>query len=348
MDFQGPPADLSTKDESGSSAASMSTAESPNLESPASPPSKKPRLSAAGGACSSDNSAPVVGNNSTSDNMNSAASNGSANNNGASGGPSGGSENGSGGGGIDEGLYSRQIYVLGREAMARMATSNVLVSGLGGLGVEVAKNVILGGVKSVTLQDTQDTKWDDLSSQFYLKKSDIGKNRAEQCHQQLVDLNNYVEVKKTTEPLTPELIEAGNFKTVVVTDGAGSVENLMKISQFCHDKNIHFILAESRGLFSRVFCDFGEDFKVTDTNGEVPALTMIAGITQEEKAVITCLDEARHGLEDGDYVTFSEIQGMAELNGCDPVKIEVTGPYTFKLCRDTSGTCVQQSHKIID
>lgn len=45
---------------------------------------------------------------------------------------------------IDEGLYSRQLYVLGHDAMRRMASSDVLISGLGGLGVEIAKNVILG------------------------------------------------------------------------------------------------------------------------------------------------------------------------------------------------------------
>lgn len=45
---------------------------------------------------------------------------------------------------IDESLYSRQLYVMGREAMERMAKSNVLISGLGGLGVEIAKNICLG------------------------------------------------------------------------------------------------------------------------------------------------------------------------------------------------------------
>lgn len=38
---------------------------------------------------------------------------------------------------IDDGLYSRQRYVLGDSAMQRMARSNVLVSGMGGLGVEI-------------------------------------------------------------------------------------------------------------------------------------------------------------------------------------------------------------------
>lgn len=33
--------------------------------------------------------------------------------------------------------YSRQHYVLGEAAMNRMAKSNVFISGLGGLGVEI-------------------------------------------------------------------------------------------------------------------------------------------------------------------------------------------------------------------
>lgn len=56
-------------------------------------------------------------------------------------------------------------YVLGHEAMKRMQNSNVLISGMKGLGVEIAKNVILGGVKSVTVHDQGVAEWRDLSSQ---------------------------------------------------------------------------------------------------------------------------------------------------------------------------------------
>lgn len=55
--------------------------------------------------------------------------------------------------------------MLGHEAMRKMATATVLVSGMKGLGVEIAKNVILAGVKSVTLHDQDDAQWSDLSSQ---------------------------------------------------------------------------------------------------------------------------------------------------------------------------------------
>ena len=40
---------------------------------------------------------------------------------------------------IDENRESRAIYVWGLEAMKRMRTSKVLISGLTGLGAEIAK-----------------------------------------------------------------------------------------------------------------------------------------------------------------------------------------------------------------
>ena len=49
----------------------------------------------------------------------------------------GGSGNGSGVAEIDEDLHSRQLAVYGREAMRRLFASNVLISGLNGLGAEI-------------------------------------------------------------------------------------------------------------------------------------------------------------------------------------------------------------------
>ncbi|XP_040480965.1 ubiquitin-like modifier-activating enzyme 6 isoform X2 [Ursus maritimus] len=48
---------------------------------------------------------------------------------------------------IDDALYSRQRYVLGDTAMQKMAKSHVFLSGMGGLGLEIAKNLVLAGIK---------------------------------------------------------------------------------------------------------------------------------------------------------------------------------------------------------
>uniref|UniRef100_A0A0A9XZ86 E1 ubiquitin-activating enzyme n=4 Tax=Lygus hesperus TaxID=30085 RepID=A0A0A9XZ86_LYGHE len=233
---------------------------------------------------------------------------------------------------IDEGLYSRQLYVLGHDAMRRMASSDVLISGLGGLGVEIAKNVILGGVKSVTLHDDKVASVADLSSQFYVTEADLGKNRAEVSCKHLSELNNYVPTRAYTGPLSDEYIK--DFTAVVLTDCP--LDEQLRISEITHANNIALIIAKTCGVFAQVFCDFGEGFKVVDTTGENPVSAMIASVSREEDGVVTCLDDTRHGLEDGDYVTFSEVQGMTELNGCDPIKIKVLGPYTFSIGNTSS------------
>lgn len=46
---------------------------------------------------------------------------------------------------------------------------------------------------------------------------------------------------------------------------------------------------------------------------------------QDSDGIVTGLDENRHGFEDGDYVTFAEVEGMVELNACEPRKITVLG-----------------------
>ncbi|KAI9323377.1 ubiquitin-activating emzyme E1 [Dichotomocladium elegans] len=232
---------------------------------------------------------------------------------------------------IDEGLYSRQLYVLGHEAMKKMSVAHVLVIGLRGLGVEIAKNVILAGVKSVTLYDRTPASISDLSAQFYLRSEEVGQERARVSQQRLAELNHYVPVHVLEEDLTEETLK--RFKVVVATELPLSKQ--LEVSEICHANNIHFISTEVRGLFGRIFNDFGSKFEVIDATGEEPLTGMIAAVSNDVEGVVTCLDETRHGLEDGDYVTFTEIQGIPELNDAAPCKVKVLGPYTFSI-GDTS------------
>ncbi|PCH41139.1 ubiquitin activating enzyme [Wolfiporia cocos MD-104 SS10] len=236
---------------------------------------------------------------------------------------------------IDEGLYSRQLYVLGHEAMKRMAASNILIVGVKGLGIEIAKNVALAGVKSVTIYDPEPVQVQDLSSQFFLRAEDIGQPRAEAAVKRLAELNAYVPVRnlggQPGKEITVDLIK--DFQVVVLC--GASLQKQLEINDWTHANGVHFIAAEMRGLFGSAFNDFGPKFTVVDPTGEQPHTGMIASIDRDGEGVVTCLEETRHGLEDGDFVTFTEVQGMEELNGCEPRKITVKGPYTFSI-GDTS------------
>lgn len=91
--------------------------------------------------------------------------------------------------------------------MLNMRTASVLISGLGAVGVEIAKNLILGGVRHVTIHDTKLTKWTDLSAQYYLKEADVGHNRATACFERLAELNDSVSVEVAKEELTEQFVK---------------------------------------------------------------------------------------------------------------------------------------------
>lgn len=229
---------------------------------------------------------------------------------------------------IDESLYSRQLYVLGHEAMKRMGSSNILVCGLRGLGVEIAKNIALAGVKSLTLYDPKPAALADLSSQFFLHPEDVGKPRAKVTVPRVSELNPYTPVKEhPSSSLTSDLTQLKDYQVVVLTDTP--LKDQITISDYCHQNGVYVVIADTYGLFGTIFTDFGKNFTVGDATGENVLTGIVAGIDSE--GLVSALDETRHGLEDGDFVTFSEVEGMEGLNDSAPRKISVKGPYTFSI-----------------
>ncbi|XP_077158990.1 ubiquitin-like modifier-activating enzyme 6 [Paroedura picta] len=235
---------------------------------------------------------------------------------------------------IDDALYSRQRYVLGDTAMQKMAQSCVFLSGMGGLGVEIAKNIVLAGIKALTIHDTQQCKSWDLGTNFFVREDDVlnCRHRAEAVLPYVAELNPYVQVLSSTTPLneTTDLSFLRQYQCVVVTEMKLSLQK--KINDFCHAQHppIKFISADVYGIWARLFCDFGEEFEVLDTTGEEPKEIFISNITQSNPGIITCLDNNPHKLESGQFVTFREINGMSCLNG-SMHQIAVVSPYSFSI-----------------
>lgn len=73
-----------------------------------------------------------------------------------------------------------------------------------------AKNVILAGVKSVTIFDPSPVAIADLGTQYYLREADVGKPRGQVTVPRLAELNSYVPVHNLDgsagEPLSEETL----------------------------------------------------------------------------------------------------------------------------------------------
>jgi ubiquitin-activating enzyme E1 len=233
---------------------------------------------------------------------------------------------------VDEKLYSRQLYVMGHEGQRRMMASSCLVVGLSGLGVEIAKNCALAGIHALALCDPTAPTSYDQGANFYFSPSK--NNRADAVVESLAQLNPHVTVTVATVPdLTPaSLLPLMQGPTCVVVTIPLATDTIIALNRACRANGTCFIYSLSMSVFGMAFCDFGDDFSVTDRDGEAAATSQIEHVLYENPAVVKVLeDQGRHGLETGDIVQFARLQGVPMLNVNVDYKVNVTGPYTFEL-----------------
>jgi ubiquitin-activating enzyme E1 len=167
---------------------------------------------------------------------------------------------------IDTNLYSRQIGTFGMETMGKLIKMNVLLVGCRGLGVETAKNLILAGPASVNIYDPNLVQWGDLSSNFYCREEHVGKiTRAEACIGKLSELNPYVKVRAIP---TLTLEDIAHYNVVCYTEIFDNIDTLIAVDELARSKGIGFILSLAYGPSGIAFTDFGNDFIITDADGE--------------------------------------------------------------------------------
>ena len=183
-------------------------------------------------------------------------------------------------------------------------------------------------MKSLTLFDPEPAAMSDLSSQFFLHPEDVGKPRAAVTIPRVAELNAYTPVSEHPgTSLTADLSQLKRYQVVVLT--GTPLKEQVAISDYCHQHGIYIVITDVFGLFGTIFTDFGKEFTIADPTGETPVSGIVAGIDGD--GLVSALDETRHGLEDGDFVTFTELQGMETLNSSEPRKITVKGPSAFSI-----------------
>lgn len=206
---------------------------------------------------------------------------------------------------VDESQYSRQLHTFGAEAQKALESVSVLISGLSGLGIEIAKCVIMTGVKSVTLHDSLNSSISDqsslinqidLSSNYYANMNDIGKSRLEIVHSKLANLNPKVNVTICDDSKLTE-IHAKKHQVVVICDS--NINDQIKYNDVCRQYGTKYIFTNTHGLFGNIFCDFGDEFIVNDLNGETPASGILTQIINGN-----IVSSEPHKLYSGDVISF--------------------------------------------
>uniref|UniRef100_A0A146LWM2 SUMO-activating enzyme subunit 1 n=1 Tax=Lygus hesperus TaxID=30085 RepID=A0A146LWM2_LYGHE len=159
----------------------------------------------------------------------------------------------------EEKLYDRQIRLWGIESQKRLRSARLLLIGLGGLGAEVAKNIVLSGIKSVTFLDDKPSTKDLAFSQFLIPPDKIGENRAEASTERAKNLNPHVEVTSETfhlADLNEEYFSNSRWDVVVAT--GLDQDQLERLDNFCRKGNLKFFAGEVFGMFGYFFVDLNK------------------------------------------------------------------------------------------
>ena len=231
---------------------------------------------------------------------------------------------------VDEDLYSRVQYVLGADAMKKLATSRVLIVGLGGLGTEVAKNITLTGVGRVDVCDDKAVSYWDLGSLFFAQESDVGRPRLDVVVAPLQALNPNCPV--TPLRSLPSLEEMKAYNVVVYCDQI-DLASIAQDNATLREHGVKTVWAESRGVHGMLFSDMGPVHVVVDTTGTEAVRHAIIKL---EGKTVTVDDEEPLGLSTGDTVEISGLHTTALHIESEEFRVKVTGSHSFELLDNIS------------
>ncbi|TQV92609.1 hypothetical protein V2A60_009083 [Cordyceps javanica] len=177
-------------------------------------------------------------------------------------------------------LYDRQIRLWGMAAQAKIQGANILLITMRALANEVAKNLVLAGIGSLTILDSATVTEADLGAQFFQSDGDsaasagdsqshVGRNRAEAAAPALRKLNPRVQVHVDADGVKtkgPSYFAA--FDVVIATDLDPDSLNLINTATRINGKA--FYAAGTHGMYGFIFSDLIEhDYVIERDAGNV-------------------------------------------------------------------------------
>lgn len=189
--------------------------------------------------------------------------------------------------------------------MYRMRSANILLISVKALGTEIAKNLILNGIGSLTIVDSEQVTEDDLGAQYFVREEDIGRNvrlsvlnhalfsanilpqRAEAAAERLQELNPRVAVRTdSSNILTKDQTYYAPFQLVIACDQ--NLETMSTINAACRLVNRPFYASGIHGFYGFIFADLIlHDYIIERETSNMPAAIKQETVTRSIIGVST-------------------------------------------------------------
>ncbi|GLB06910.1 hypothetical protein AtubIFM57258_002229 [Aspergillus tubingensis] len=170
-------------------------------------------------------------------------------------------------------LYDRQIRLWGVKAQEKLRSANILLITFKALANEVAKNLVLAGIGSLTIVDHEVVTEEDLGAQFFINQEHLGQNRAQAAAPSVRAMNPRVQLHIDTEDIhlkQPDFFAQFDITIATELDFA----TYTTINAACRIANRPFYAAGLHGFYGFMFADLiSHDFVIERTKSNVPSAT---------------------------------------------------------------------------
>ncbi|KAK5211795.1 E1 ubiquitin-activating protein aos1 [Exophiala xenobiotica] len=213
-------------------------------------------------------------------------------------------------------LYDRQIRLWGMQVQEKLRQANLLLIGIRGLGAEIAKNLVLAGIGTLTILDHEMVAEEDLGTQFFLNQTQIGQNRAEATLPELQKLNPRVQLFTDPNPVVlkdPVYFQA--FDIIIATDLMMDVMTLINMS--CRQFGRKFYSAATHGMYGYIFADLMiHQFIVEKPQSNKPPKE---GAMETSTRRVMELKSRRENEKITDIITYQETYSLFQLANMSPL-----------------------------
>ena len=140
--------------------------------------------------------------------------------------------------------FSRLELLLGKDALEKLATKNVIVFGLGGVGGNVCDALVRSGIQNITIVDNDKVSITNINRQLIANMNTIGKYKTDVMEEHILSINPKVNVIKKNIFYLPENKEEIDFsKYDYVVDAIDTVSAKIEIIKICKSLQIPVISA---------------------------------------------------------------------------------------------------------
>lgn len=127
---------------------------------------------------------------------------------------------------FEKGIFQRTELLLGREIMEKIASKNVIIFGIGGVGSWCAESLVRSGIRRLTIVDSDLICITNINRQLHATTHTVGQVKTEALKNRLLEINPSAQIQtlqKIYEPETSDSFDLESYDYII--DAIDSLSN---------------------------------------------------------------------------------------------------------------------------